>query len=101
MQGHHAAAQEAYRVALGAAPSSIAVQVNLGLSMALSGNAAGAVRLLKPLAAAPDAAPRIRQDLALALAMNGQKEEAASMLGRDLPADQVRRALDGFEALRP
>ena len=101
MQGHHAAAQEAYRMALGAAPTSIAVQVNLGLSLALSGNAAGAVSVLKPLAADPDAAPRIRQDLALALAMNGQKDEAGSMLGRDLPPDQVRRALDGFAALRP
>jgi Flp pilus assembly protein TadD len=101
MQGHHAAAQEAYRMALGAAPTSVAVQVNMGLSMALSGNANDAVRLLQPLAAAPDAEPRIRHDLALALALNGHKDEASTMLSHDLSPDQVRHALDGFEALRP
>lgn len=101
MQGHHAAAQEAYRLALGVAPASVAVQVNLGLSMALSGDAAGAVRLLQPLAAAPDAAPRIRQDLALALTLSGHRNEATAVIGQDLPPDQLRSALDGFEALRP
>ena len=99
MQGHHAAAQDAYRKALGAAPTSVAVQVNLGLSMALSGNAADAVRMLQPLAGA-NAAPRVRENLALALALSGNREEAASVLDRDMPPEQVRRALDGFEALR-
>jgi Flp pilus assembly protein TadD len=101
LQGHHADAQEAYRMALGAAPTSISAQVNMGLSMALSGNADGAVRLLQPLAAAPDAAPRVREDFALALALSGHRNEASAMLGRDLPPDQVRGALDAFEALRP
>lgn len=101
VQGHHAAAQEAYRMALNAAPASVYVQVNLGLSMALSGNADGAVHLLQPLAAASGAVARVRQDLALALVLGGHKDEASAMLGRDLPPDQVRGALDAFEALRP
>lgn len=101
LQGHHAAAQEAYRMALGAAPNSIAAQVNLGLSMALSGKAKDAVQLLQPLATAPDAAPRVRHDLALALALSGRRAEASAVLDHDLPPDQVRRALDGFESLRP
>jgi Flp pilus assembly protein TadD len=101
IQGHHAAAQEAYRLALGAAPSSVAVQVNLGLSMALSGKAAEAVHLLQPLAAAPNALPRVRQDLALALLLSGHRDEASSILVNELSPDQARRALDGFEALKP
>ena len=100
LQGHHAAAQEAYRMALGITPSSVAVQVNLGLSMALSGDAPGAVRLLQPLAIVPGATPRVRHDLALALALDGRRAEASTMLGADLPAEQVRGTLDGFEALR-
>ena len=101
VQGHHAAAQDAYRLALGAAPAFTAAQVNLGLSLALSGNADEAVRQLRPLAAAPDAAPLVRQDLALALTLNGRKDEASAMLGHDMRPDQVREALDAFEALHP
>jgi len=101
IQGHHAAAQQAYHLALDAAPASIATQVNLGLSMALTGDAAGAVRLLQPLANAPDAPPRIRQDLALALTLSGRKNEAVAMMGHDLPPDELRSALAGFEALGP
>jgi Flp pilus assembly protein TadD len=101
LQGHHAAAQEAYRLALSAAPTSVAVQVNLGLSLALAGDASGAIRLLRPLAVAPDAPPRIRQNLALALTLSGNRKEAAAVMGHDLPPDQLRGALDGFEALRP
>jgi Flp pilus assembly protein TadD len=100
LQGHHAAAQEAYRLALGVTPASVPVQVNLGLSLALSGDGAGSLKLLQPLAAAPGAAPRVRQDLALALTLGGHRNEASSVLSADLPADQVRGTLDGFEALR-
>ena len=100
LQGRHAAAQEAYRMALGVTPTSLAVQVNLGLSLALSGDTNGAVRLLQPLAATPGVAPRVRHDLALALALSGRRTEAAAMLSTDLTAEQLRGTLDGFEALR-
>lgn len=100
MQGHHAAAQEAYHKALEAAPSLVAAQVNLGLSMALSGEAAAAMRLLQPIATAPQAPVAVRHDLALATALNGQREQASAMLAPDLSPDEVRRALDGFAALR-
>ena len=101
VQGHHAAAQDAYRLALGAEPALMAAHVNLSLSLALSGNADEAVRQLRPLAAAPDAALLVRQDLALALTLNGRKDEASAMLGRDMRPDQVRDAIYAFEALHP
>lgn len=100
LQGHHAAAQEAYRTALGITPGSVAVQVNLGLSLALSGDSNGAVRMLRPLAAAPGAAPRVRHDLALALALDGRRAEASAVLATDMSAEKLRGTLDGFEALR-
>jgi Flp pilus assembly protein TadD len=101
VQGHHAAAQDAYRLALGAAPAFMSAQVNLSLSLALSGNADEAVRELRPLAASPDAGPLVRQDLALALTLDDRKDEAAAILGRDMRPDQVRDALYAFEALHP
>lgn len=100
LQGHHAAAQEAYRTALGITPGSVAVQVNLGLSLALSGDPNGAVRMLRPLATAPGAAPRVRHDLALALALDGHRAEASAVLATDMSAEKLRGTLDGFEALR-
>jgi Flp pilus assembly protein TadD len=99
LQGHHAQAQDAYRQALAAEPTSAAVQVNLGLSLALSGRSAEAVKLLRPLAAEPAATPRVRQDLALALALDGSREEATTLLAQDMPPDQARDAVSGFQAL--
>ena len=101
LQGRHAEAQDAYRRALAAQPTAASTQVNLGLSLALAGHPAEAVKLLRPLAAEPGAAPRVRQDLALALALDGSGEEAAAILARDMPADEARTALSGFDALRP
>jgi Flp pilus assembly protein TadD len=101
LQAHHAAAQDAYRQALAAAPTSAAAQVNLGLSLALSGRAPDAVAMLQPLALEPGATPRIRQDLAVALSLSGRNEEAASMLARDLPPGQVSETMAGFQALLP
>ena len=46
LQGHHADAQDAYRQALVVAPEATDVKVNLGLSLALSGNKDKAVGVL-------------------------------------------------------
>ena len=70
-----------------------AAEVNLALSMALSGQATEAVRLLKPLASDPGAPRRLRHDLAAALAMAGDKQEAAKILSADMTPEQTERAL--------
>jgi Flp pilus assembly protein TadD len=100
LQGHHLAAQDAYRAALAAEPTSAAAQANLGLSTALSGDPAAAERLLRPLAAEPGATPTVRHDLAVALTLGGKSREAASLLARDLPPDEVRNTLAGFQSLQ-
>ena len=53
LMGDHTGAQEAYRQALGIDPEDSAAQVNLALSMAMSGDAADAVRMLRPMASNP------------------------------------------------
>ena len=71
LQKHHAAAQEAYRAALAVAPEMSDVRVNLGLSLALSGQADAAVQILRPLATDPGATQIWHADLAVALARSG------------------------------
>jgi Flp pilus assembly protein TadD len=101
LQGRHAAAQEAYRSALGAAPDMQAAMVNLALSLGLSGQAAQGADLLRPLAAAPDATPRVRHDFAIVSALAGDQQAAAQAFGADLPPDKVRAALRALDAFAP
>lgn len=87
LQGRHAAAQAAYAAALALTPDMIAAQVNLGLSLALSGQTDRALSILRPLAARSEATPRVRQDLAVALALAGNESEAEQVLRADQPGD--------------
>jgi len=99
LQGEHAAAQAVYGRAIAAAPDLRAAQVNLALSLALSGRGEEAVRLARPIADAPGATIRERHVLAAVLGMAGQTAEAVRLLQPDLPAQQVEEALEGYKAL--
>jgi len=68
LQGRHAQAQQAYRMALALSPNMPDVTTNLGLSLALSGQGAQAVQVLQPVATTPGASPMMRADLAIAMA---------------------------------
>jgi Flp pilus assembly protein TadD len=96
LQGRHTDAQSAYRGALGIDPDMRAAQINLALSLAMSGQSKDAVQLLRPLANKPDASQQLRHDMAAVLAMTGDKTEAEQILGKDLPPDQVKQAMDAF-----
>jgi Flp pilus assembly protein TadD len=92
----HGQAQLAYRQAMRLDPFTIAPQVNLGLSLAMSGGSAEALRILGPLATSPDATPRIRQDFAFAEVQAGHEDVAYRMLARDMPAKKVGPVLEVF-----
>ena len=100
LQNRHQEAQVAYRQALGIDPRDSAAQVNLALSLAMTGNAEDGVRLLQPLADNPGASPQLRHDLAAALAMAGRRDEAARILSADLSPDEVRQAVDAYVSAR-
>ncbi len=68
LQGNHEQAQQAYRQALELNPEMTDVKTNLGLSLALSGQAMQAVQMLQPIATAPDAGAMKHADLAVAVA---------------------------------
>jgi Flp pilus assembly protein TadD len=100
LQGNHAGAQEAYRQALGIKPDLTAAEVNMALSLAMSGDAAHAVAMIRPLAEEPGAAPKVRQNFAAVLAMSGDREAARQILSADMSAADVDRALDAYAAER-
>jgi tetratricopeptide (TPR) repeat protein len=99
--GRHTDAQTAYRQALAVVPDMTAAQVNLALSMAMSGHGRDAIQLLRPLASAPGTTRQVRHDLAAVLTMGGDKAEAERILSEDLPANEVQQALDAYASARP
>ncbi|MDR3521075.1 MAG: SPOR domain-containing protein [Acidocella sp.] len=99
LEGNFAGAVDPYRKALIAQPGMTAAEINLGLSLALSGNGQAALQYLGPLATSQTATPKIREDYAAALVATGQVAEARHVLSIDLPPDDVDKAIDGFNAI--
>lgn len=98
--GRHADAQSDYRQAIAAGGDATATEVDLGLSLAMSGDADSAVHILQPIASASDASARVRQDLAVALVLDGRDEEAERILLTQMSPEQVRLAIAAYRSLR-
>jgi Flp pilus assembly protein TadD len=98
--GQHAEAQRAYRLALAIEPERAAANVNLALSLALSGDPRQALTILRPIALSPGASPRVRQDLAVALVLAGDDEEAGRVLHTDMPQPEALALVTDYHALR-
>jgi Flp pilus assembly protein TadD len=82
--GHHEEARGYYQTALKIRPGEPGVLSNLGLSYALSKQLPLAEETLLSAAAQPTADIRVRQNLALVLALQGKFEEAESWSRHDL-----------------
>ncbi|MBE7210174.1 MAG: tetratricopeptide repeat protein [Gluconacetobacter diazotrophicus] len=98
--GQHAAAQDSYRRALDLQPDLSAAQVNLGLSLALSGHAREGAAMIRPLAEGTGATPRMREDLATALLLDGQDDAARQVLSHDVPPERLDDSLRALRSLR-
>jgi Flp pilus assembly protein TadD len=92
--GRHAEARTAYRTALAANPELESAQVNMALSLAMSGQGPAAIRLLQAKANVPDAPVKIRHDYAVVLAMAGHRPEAERVLSENMDPDEAHRLLD-------
>lgn len=99
LRGHFADAEKPYEQALLLAPGTLPTEVNLGLSLALSGNAADALQYLGPLATGDQATPKIRADYAAALFANGRPDEARQVLATDMPPEKVQAMLTAFAGI--
>jgi Flp pilus assembly protein TadD len=95
--GSYKAARRYYQAALKIAPEESAVLSNLGLSYILSKELKLAESTLRRAAANPRAEPRVRQNLALSLALQGKFEEAEKIAAGDLSPEE---ASDNIAALR-
>ena len=99
LQGRHHDAQTAYAEAIGSNPDARAPQVNLALSMAMSGQAGEGARMLRPLAENGTATARERHDYAAVLTMAGRPDEAAQFLSPELTGSQAEQAVSAYRTM--
>jgi Flp pilus assembly protein TadD len=87
--GRHDEAQRHYSAALKIMPNEPSILSNLGLSYALTKNLKRAEQTLRRAVAEPNAAPKVRQNLALVVGLQGRFAEAEKIAAADLPADEA------------
>jgi Flp pilus assembly protein TadD len=87
--GRHDEAQRYYGTALRIVPDEPSVLSNLGLSYALSKDLVRAESTLRKAAAQSRVDPRVRQNLALVVGLQGRFSEAEGIAQADLPSDEA------------
>jgi Flp pilus assembly protein TadD len=87
--GRHEEAQRHYLTALKIVPNEPSVLSNLGLSYALSKDLKNAEETLRLAVAQKSADPRVRQNLALVVGLEGRFPEAEQIARADLPPEQA------------
>ena len=89
--GRHEEAQRHYAAALKIVPDEPSVLSNLGLSYALTKDLKRAEVTLRRAMAQPNATPKVRQNLALVVGLQGRFAEAEKIAAADLPRERSRR----------
>jgi Flp pilus assembly protein TadD len=87
--GRHEEAQRHYSAALKIVPDEASVLSNLGLSYALSKNLPKAEATLRKASEQRDAEPRVRQNLALVVGLQGRFAEAETIARGDLSPEEA------------
>jgi Flp pilus assembly protein TadD len=95
--GNHVAAQEIYQKALSLAPSSTAIRNNQALSLILSDEIDEAIARLEPLTRSSSATATMRQNLALAYGLKGNRERARELNLKDVSEQQANENLRFYE----
>ncbi len=90
-QGQYTQARKSYQSALALQPNQISVLNNMGMSYALEGNLKQAEATFRSALNLPDgkSMPRIKQNLALVVGLQGRFDESRKIASEDLPPDQV------------
>jgi Flp pilus assembly protein TadD len=87
--GRHTDAQRYYETALKIVPEEPSILSNLGLSYALSKDLPRAEATLRRASTGPHVDPRVRQNLALVVGLQGRFSEAETIARSDLPPDEA------------
>lgn len=82
-------ARQAYQEALALQPNNPRVLTNMGVSQLMAGDPAAAEPILRQASAIDGAPPEARQNLAIALALQGKFDEAEQIERVDLPPTQA------------
>jgi len=93
-------AEEAFRRAVALAPGDYAARNNLALVLVLQGRAGDAVPMLKSLASEPGIPGRVKHNLALAYAQQGDTRQAADALEGVVTGSAATREATDLAALR-
>jgi Flp pilus assembly protein TadD len=90
-QGRYSQARDSYQTALKLQPNELSVLNNIGMSYMLEGDLAKAESTFREATLRPgaDRQPRLRQNLALAVGLQGRFEEARDIASRDLAPTEV------------
>ena len=88
--GQADAARELYRKALDLKPNEPSVLSNLGMSYLLEGDLKTAETYMRSAAEQPGADSRVRQNLALAVGLQGRFEEAERIASQELSPEQAK-----------
>jgi Flp pilus assembly protein TadD len=94
-QGKFEQARKQYAIAMQSGANRLTVLNNVGMSYMLEGDLTAAEAALRDASKLPggDVEPRVRQNLALAVGLQGRFEEARDIASRDLPPDTVEANL--------
>ena len=97
--GRHAEARQHYSAALKIVPGEPSILSNLGLSYALTKNLTQAETVLRRALAQSNAAPKVRQNLALVVGLQGRFAEAEKIVSADLPPAEASANIDYLRIL--
>ncbi len=97
--GRHAEARQHYSAALKIVPGEPSILSNLGLSYALTKNLKQAEMILRRAMANPNAAPKVRQNLALVVGLQGRFAEAEKIASADLPPGEAAANVDYLRSM--
>jgi Flp pilus assembly protein TadD len=97
--GEHELARTKYDLAILQAPNSPQIMNNKGLSFAMSGDLDRAKATLRAAASVRGSDARVRQNLALVLALKGEMREAERLARSDLPPQVADQNIDYFRSL--
>lgn len=88
--GQHRSAQVAHGYALKLAPGRPAIINNIAMSYVMTGKLTRAEATLRPIYMQPNANPKIRQNMALIVGLQGRFKEAEKIAAADLPPHVVK-----------
>jgi Flp pilus assembly protein TadD len=97
--GNFKEAQAHYQDALKLSANNPVVLNNYALSLAQSGQLDAAIETLNTATAQPGVTAQTRQNLALMLALKGDKEGAARLVKADLPPDMAQNNINYYQGL--